>query len=158
MFDLLPELIGRVDGEHNALLTLARMWRTLTTNAFISKNAAAWAGPQLSDQAAATLSIALGGFLLRGLSYACRRPKLFTVVDCPLSRRSQRIADVLQPTRAGCRFPDDRRAQKLPIHRLKVKLRVTGIGDIPARPLCQRNHESCRWSKLRSLGCCASQA
>lgn len=63
--ELLPELIGRVDGdERNVLLTLARMWRTLTTNQFVSKNAAAdWASPQLSDQAAGTLSIARDAYL-----------------------------------------------------------------------------------------------
>jgi predicted nucleotidyltransferase len=45
--DLLPELVGSVDGdERNVLLTLARMWRTLATGQFVPKDAAAnWARP-----------------------------------------------------------------------------------------------------------------
>lgn len=63
--DLLPELVESVEGdERNVLLTLARMWRTLTTGQFVSKNAAAdWAGPQLSDQAAGTLALARDAYL-----------------------------------------------------------------------------------------------
>ncbi len=63
--DLLPELVGSVEGdERNVLLTLARMWRTLTTGQFVSKDAAAdWAGPQLSDHAAATLALARDAYL-----------------------------------------------------------------------------------------------
>lgn len=63
--DLLPELIETAEvDEHNVLLTLARMWRTLATGEFVSKNAAAdWAGPQLSDQAARTLARARDSYL-----------------------------------------------------------------------------------------------
>lgn len=63
--DLLPELVASVEGdERNVLLTLARMWRTLTTGQFVSKDAAAdWAGPQLSDQAAEILALARDAYL-----------------------------------------------------------------------------------------------
>lgn len=63
--DLLPEIVGSVEGdERNVLLTLARMWRTLTTGQFVSKDAAAkWAGPQLSDQAAGILALARDAYL-----------------------------------------------------------------------------------------------
>jgi streptomycin 3"-adenylyltransferase len=63
--DLLPELFESVEGdERNVLLTLARMWITLTTGQFVSKDTAAdWAGPQLSDQAAGTLALARDAYL-----------------------------------------------------------------------------------------------
>ena len=63
--DLLPELVESVEGdERNVLLTLSRMWVTLRTGQFVSKDAAAdWARPQLSDQAAATLALARDAYL-----------------------------------------------------------------------------------------------
>lgn len=63
--DLLPELVESFEGdERNVLLTLARMWRTLGTGQFVSKDSAAdWAGPQLSDQAAGTLALARDAYL-----------------------------------------------------------------------------------------------
>jgi streptomycin 3"-adenylyltransferase len=63
--DLLPELVGSIDGdERNVLLTLARMWRTLATDCFVSKDAAAdWACPQLSEQAAVILGIARDAYV-----------------------------------------------------------------------------------------------
>src|SRR5690606_22648419 len=63
--DLLPMLVESVEGdERNVLLTLARMWRTLTAGRFVSKDAAAdWAGPQLSDQAAGILTLAREAYL-----------------------------------------------------------------------------------------------
>lgn len=63
--DLLPELVQSVEGdERNVLLTLARMWRTLETGQFVSKDSAAdWAGPQLPDQAADTLALARAAYL-----------------------------------------------------------------------------------------------
>lgn len=63
--DLLPELISSAEGdERNVLLTLARMWRTLATNQFVSKDEAAdWVGPNLSDQAACILSTARDAYL-----------------------------------------------------------------------------------------------
>ncbi|WP_165271709.1 aminoglycoside adenylyltransferase domain-containing protein [Pelagerythrobacter rhizovicinus] len=63
--DLLPELLRSVEGdERNVLLTLARMWRTLATGQFVSKDSAAdWAGPQLSEQAAAILALARDAYL-----------------------------------------------------------------------------------------------
>lgn len=66
--DLLPDLLKSLEGdERNVLLTLARMWRTVTTGHFVSKNAAAdWALPQLSGQAEATLTIARDSYLGSG--------------------------------------------------------------------------------------------
>jgi predicted nucleotidyltransferase len=66
--DLLPELVDSVEGdERNVLLTLARMWCTLTTARFVSKDAAAdWAEPQLSDQSAGTLALARVAYLGSG--------------------------------------------------------------------------------------------
>ncbi|MBW9091709.1 DUF4111 domain-containing protein [Rhizobium wenxiniae] len=66
--DLLPELAGSAEGdERNVLLTLARMWRTLKTGQFVSKNTAAeWAGPLLPDQAARTLALARDAYLGHG--------------------------------------------------------------------------------------------
>lgn len=63
--DLLPGLIASLVGdERNVLLTLARMWITVATGQFVSKDIAAnWAGPQLSDHAAATLSVARDAYL-----------------------------------------------------------------------------------------------
>lgn len=66
--DLLPELTRSVEGdERNVLLTLARMWRTLATGQFVSKDSAAdWARPQLSAQAAAILALARDAYLGEG--------------------------------------------------------------------------------------------
>ena len=66
--DLLPELVESAKGdERNVLLTLARMWRTLVTGQFVSKDAAAdWARPLLSDQAAGTLARARDAYLGSG--------------------------------------------------------------------------------------------
>lgn len=63
--DLLPELIRSVEGdERNVLLTLARMWRTLSTGQFVSKDSAAdWAAPRLSGRAAAILALARDAYL-----------------------------------------------------------------------------------------------
>lgn len=66
--DLLPDLLESFEGdERNVLLTLARMWRTVTTGHFVSKNAAAdWALSQLSGQAESTLTIARDSYLGSG--------------------------------------------------------------------------------------------
>ena len=55
--DLLPDLVAGAEGdERNVLLTLARMWATISTGRFLSKAAAAdWAAPQLTNQAAGAL-------------------------------------------------------------------------------------------------------
>ena len=63
--ELLPIIVGSVDGdERNALLTLARMWRTATTGEFVSKDEAAdWAKPLVSGTVAETLKIARNAYL-----------------------------------------------------------------------------------------------
>jgi predicted nucleotidyltransferase len=56
----LPELIeGLIGDERNVLLTLARMWHTVSTGAFVLKDeAAAWAIPQIPEQDTALLELA----------------------------------------------------------------------------------------------------
>lgn len=56
--DLLPSLVNSQEGDEcNVLLTLARMWLTLTTGTFASKDAAAqWATPRLPTREAAVIS------------------------------------------------------------------------------------------------------
>lgn len=63
--DLLPDLMSSVDGdERNVILTMARMWVTLATSQFVSKDAAAaWAGPRLSDEAERMLKRARDAYL-----------------------------------------------------------------------------------------------
>jgi hypothetical protein len=57
MRDVLPSLLANLTGdERNVLPTLARMWRTVTTGEFVTKDAAAeWAIPRLRDDIAAVL-------------------------------------------------------------------------------------------------------
>ncbi|MBD1227128.1 aminoglycoside adenylyltransferase family protein [Xenorhabdus griffiniae] len=56
--DVLPNLIETLQGdERNVLLTLARMWRTLVTGEFVSKDVAAdWAAARLPATQAAVLA------------------------------------------------------------------------------------------------------
>lgn len=63
--DALPALLETLDGdERNVLLTLARMWQTLSTGAFVPKDVAAeWAAPRLSGEAAALLARANAAYL-----------------------------------------------------------------------------------------------
>lgn len=58
--DALPTLLNSLQGdERNVLLTLARMWRTLTTGEFVSKDVAAeWVVPRLPPQLASTIAFA----------------------------------------------------------------------------------------------------
>ncbi|QEM80890.1 aminoglycoside adenylyltransferase family protein [Halomonas binhaiensis] len=63
--DLLPDLLASLQGdERNVLLTLARMWRTLTEGDFVTKDAAAsWAEPRLPVEHAALLRDAREAYL-----------------------------------------------------------------------------------------------
>ena len=63
--DSLPTVLAAIPGdERNALLTLARMWRTMTDGSFVSKAAAAeWACPRLSHTAADELALAREEYL-----------------------------------------------------------------------------------------------
>ena len=65
MRDALPALLDGLRGdERNVLLTLARMWRTADTGAFVAKDAAAaWAIPRLRAKDAATLEYARRAYL-----------------------------------------------------------------------------------------------
>ena len=63
--DVLPALIATPPGdERNVLLTLARMWRTLVTGEFVSKDVAAdWAVARLPAEEAAVLADAREAYL-----------------------------------------------------------------------------------------------
>lgn len=65
MRDSLPGLLEGLHGdERNVLLTLARMWHTASTGAFVTKDAAAeWAAPRLSGSDAGTLDHARRAYL-----------------------------------------------------------------------------------------------
>ncbi|WP_137390656.1 aminoglycoside adenylyltransferase family protein [Rhodoligotrophos defluvii] len=65
MRDVLPSLLDTLAGdERNVLLTLARMWRTAATGAFVTKDAAAnWAIPRLPKQIAEALIRARDAYL-----------------------------------------------------------------------------------------------
>ncbi|HEY4201435.1 MAG TPA: aminoglycoside adenylyltransferase domain-containing protein [Devosiaceae bacterium] len=63
--EALPDLLGMVQGdERNVLLTLARMWHTLTTGDFVAKDIAAkWAISRLPAETAALMAVARDGYL-----------------------------------------------------------------------------------------------
>lgn len=63
--DALPELLGSLEGdERNVILTLARMWFTVSTGRFASKAAAAeWAAHRVSPDTASILDLARGGYV-----------------------------------------------------------------------------------------------
>lgn len=65
MRDALPALLAGLAGdERNVLLTLARMWRTAQTGAFVSKDAAAvWAVARMPAREADTLDLARRAYL-----------------------------------------------------------------------------------------------
>jgi streptomycin 3"-adenylyltransferase len=65
MRDALPALLDDLRADtRNVLLTLARMWRTAETGAFVTKDAAAdWAMPRLQADDAALLALARAGYL-----------------------------------------------------------------------------------------------
>lgn len=65
MRDLFPALLdGLQDDTRNVLLTLARMWRTASSGAFVSKDEAAlWAIPRLARDDALTLTHARRAYL-----------------------------------------------------------------------------------------------
>ncbi|HDA6049975.1 TPA: DUF4111 domain-containing protein, partial [Staphylococcus aureus] len=62
--DSLPELIEGIKGdERNVILTLARMWQTVTIGEIFSKDVAAeWAIPLLPKEHATLLDIARKGY------------------------------------------------------------------------------------------------
>lgn len=64
MLDSIPDFLGSLDGdERNVILTLARMWFTISTGRFTSKAAAAeWAAPQVAPDIASTLTLARDGY------------------------------------------------------------------------------------------------
>ncbi|MCG8641852.1 MAG: DUF4111 domain-containing protein [Desulfobacterales bacterium] len=63
--ELLPKVLKGFDGdERNVILTLARMWRTVTTGDIVSKDKAAdWAMRQLTEEHASLLNKARLGYL-----------------------------------------------------------------------------------------------
>jgi len=95
MRDLLPRLLGGLEGdERNVLLTLARMWRTAASGAFVTKDAAAaWAAPRVPDDVAATLMLACEGYLGRADDDWTERWEAARRAVDVLSRR---VADLLR--------------------------------------------------------------
>ena len=63
--DSLPDLLGFLEGdERNVILTLARMWFTMSTGRFTSKAAAAdWAARRVQPDIASILNLARDGYL-----------------------------------------------------------------------------------------------
>jgi streptomycin 3"-adenylyltransferase len=63
--DVLPPLLDTLErDERNVLLTLVRMWRTLTTGEFVPKNVAAdWAMARLPAESAVLIAYARDGYL-----------------------------------------------------------------------------------------------
>lgn len=89
--DALPALIGTLQGdERNVLLTLSRMWRTLVTEEFVSKDVAAdWAAARLPAKQAAVLADARQAYLgIREENWRHRQQELRLTVsslhDCVL--------------------------------------------------------------------------
>ncbi|MFS8045765.1 aminoglycoside adenylyltransferase domain-containing protein [Rhizobium sp. BR 314] len=77
MREALPALLENLHGdERNVLLTLARMWRTASTNEFVSKDAAAdWAILRLPDHVAETLAQARDAYLGKSRDDWADRPQ-----------------------------------------------------------------------------------
>ncbi len=92
--DALPTLLGTLEGdERNVLLTLARMWRTLTTGEFVPKDVAAeWAVQRLSLGSAALLEDAREAYL--GLRTVDRRGRRRDVGEAA-GELSRRVAAML---------------------------------------------------------------
>ncbi len=65
MLDSIPDLLSYLDGdERNVVLTFVRIWATLTTREFVSKDgAAAWALPRLPTEHRAVLEYARANYL-----------------------------------------------------------------------------------------------
>ena len=90
--DALPALIETLEGdERNVLLTLTRMWRTLVTGEFVSKDVAAdWAAARLPAEQAAVLADAREAYLrIREEDWRNRQQELRLTVrslhDCVLA-------------------------------------------------------------------------
>src|SRR5690625_639195 len=82
--DALPALLETLQGdERNVLLTLARMWRTVTTGEFVPKDVAAeWVVPSLPAEAAALMTCARGEYLGETtIDWAARRGQVRDVAE-----------------------------------------------------------------------------
>jgi predicted nucleotidyltransferase len=94
MGETLPALFASLDGdERNVLLTLVRMWRTLTSGEFVAKDVAAeWAMPQLPAEAAALIARARDDYLgVKRVDWATRRGDVQEVAN----ELSERVAALL---------------------------------------------------------------
>jgi streptomycin 3"-adenylyltransferase len=94
MGDTLPALFASLEGdERNVLLTLVRMWRTLTSGEFVTKDVAAeWAIPQLPAGQAALIACAREDYLgLTKEDWATRSEEVREVAN----ELSERIAALL---------------------------------------------------------------
>jgi streptomycin 3"-adenylyltransferase len=82
--DALPALLDTLEGdERNVLLTLVRMWRTLTTGEFVSKDVAAeWAMVRLPAEPATLIACAREAYLgMKKNDWQTRRPEVRQVAD-----------------------------------------------------------------------------
>lgn len=92
--EALPSLLDSLEGdERNVLLTLARMWRTLSTGEFVPKDAAAeWAISLLPAESAALVSCARKAYLgTTDIDWAARQQEVRRVA----SDLSERVAGML---------------------------------------------------------------
>lgn len=92
--DALPALLGTLDGdERNVLLTLVRMWHTLTTGEIVPKDIAAeWAMPRLPAESAALVGYAREAYLgVKKDDWHAHRQEVRLVV----SDLSERVAAML---------------------------------------------------------------
>lgn len=93
--DALPALLGTLKGdERNVLLTLARMWRTVTTGDFVPKDIAAeWAAERLLGEAGALIAHAREAYLgVTDDDWHTRQDEVRRVAD-DLSRRVAAMLD-----------------------------------------------------------------
>ena len=82
--DLLPDLVASLQGdERNVLLTLARMWRTLSEGDFVTKDAAAsWAAARLPAEHAVVLKDARAAYLgLHADDWSTRQEEVLRTVN-----------------------------------------------------------------------------
>lgn len=99
--DTLPQLLASVRGdERNVLLTLARMWMTVTTGAIESKDEAArWALPRLPPALQPLLDRARRAYLGECREdWERRQSELATLVSCMTAA----IEEELSPRKEGC--------------------------------------------------------
>lgn len=98
--DVLPALLGTLHGdERNVVLTLARMWRTLATGEFVSKDAAAeWAMERLPAEHAPLLAAVRAAYLgAGGDAVKFGEPEVLRTVECLREQVLRELASPCHP-------------------------------------------------------------